>query len=244
MRALIIVSASLETVMAPSSTWRDEFLHQVLAAFPGGGIARHAAFLDYLVEQTALDDGFSGGLRPPRRPVADHSLEPPIPISLRSLASLSLSVTDSRSSFLQLVVALHAPAQVRQPVAQFQQFPQRPHLAGHVLRREIVHALEIQVDLQLRSVGIFAELVFHRVGQVRLHVRQHGIEIVRVYLNEFPVLDPREGFCRLAGEIAQHPHHEGQFLHFDGVADFHVIGDLYAWRADTIEFMLRALSSP
>ena len=43
------------------------------------------------------------------------------------------------------------------------------------------------------------------------------------------------------GEIAQNAHDEREFLEFDRVADFHVVGDVDARRADPIQFVLCAL---
>src|ERR1035438_2653023 len=74
-----------------------------------------------------------------------------------------------------------------------------------------------------------------------LHAFQHGIEIVRVDLHDLSILHPGQRLRRLACEVAHDPHHKRQFLQFDGPAHLDVVGDLYARRADAIEFMLCAL---
>ena len=55
----------------------------------------------------------------------------------------------------------------------------------------------------------------------------------------FRSLSLGSGFFRLAGEIAEYAHHEGQFFLFDRAAGFDVVGDLNARGADPIQFMLQ-----
>src|SRR6185369_15783483 len=65
----------------------------------------------------------------------------------------------------ELVVALHVAAQIAQAAAEFEQFAKRTHLAGYILGREIIHALEVEIHLQLR-VRILGELILHRIRKV------------------------------------------------------------------------------
>ena len=76
---------------------------------------------------------------------------------------------------------------------------------------------------------------------MRLHAFQHGVEVVGIDLDELAVLQLGKRLLGLAGEVAQDAHDEGQFLDFDGAADFDVVGDLHAGRTHAVEFMLRAL---
>src|SRR5215471_434950 len=73
---------------------------------------------------------------------------------------------------------------------------------------------------------------------MRLHALQNRVEVVRSDFDELAVFEARKRIYRLTGEIPQNSHHEWQLLHFDGVAHFHVVGDLYAWRPNPVEFVL------
>jgi hypothetical protein len=46
--------------------------------------------------------------------------------------------------------------------------------------------------------------------------------------------------CGLARQVGHDADDEGQLLHDDGVADFHVVSDLDAWGSDAVEFVLCA----
>jgi hypothetical protein len=76
---------------------------------------------------------------------------------------------------------------------------------------------------------------------VRLHVFDHGVEVVRCYFHKLAILQFRQRFCRLAGEVSQYTHDERQFFNFDGVANFHVVRNLYPRWPHSIEFVLRAV---
>src|SRR5271157_145736 len=236
-----MASASLDTVMAPSSTCATNsftrFLPRSLAA---GSRARRPSSTIWSSNPrstvcSAADAGASGLAWLLIAALLHAHLRP-------QFGQLVLVGNGLAQQFLELVVALHVAAQVAQAVAQFQQFAQRSHLAGDVLGREIVHALEIQIDLEVSGVRILTQFVLDGVSQVRLHVRQNAVEVVRVDLHEFPVLQPRLRLGRLAGEIAHHPHDERQFLDFNRVADFYVVSNLDARRSDAIDLMLCALS--
>ncbi len=136
-----------------------------------------------------------------------------------------------------------AAAQVAQLGAQIEQLLERLHLARHVLRLEVVQALEMQVDLQLWSVGFFAQLVLDREREVRFHPFEDAIEVVRVHLHKLPVAQPRERFRRLTGEITQYSHDEWEFLQFNRVADFNVVGDVHARRPNPVQLVLCTLFS-
>src|SRR5579864_8289 len=211
MRALIIDSVSRETVISPCSTWlTNSFIRLLPRSRAAGSLPKRPCSTIWssrppptccsTVCVAAADFSFSG-----------------IGLSLGlhfflQLAQLVGVVDRILQQFLELVVALQAAAQVRKLRPQLQQFPQRPYLAGYLLRLEILQALEVQVHLQLPAVGVVAQLVLHRKRNVGLHSSQHAIKVVRVDLDKFPVLQPRHGLSGLPGKISQHPHHKRQFL--------------------------------
>src|SRR5664280_3800524 len=75
-----------------------------------------------------------------------------------------------------------------------------------------------------------------------IHSRQHGVEVVGRYLDEFPVLHLCKRLFRLTGEVTQYPHHKRNLFVFDGVANLHVVSDMNARRAHTAELLLSAFS--
>src|SRR5690348_14218006 len=141
---------------------------------------------------------------------------------------------------VQLVVALQAAAQVRQSGAQVQQILHWLDLLGHRFGREVVQALEADVDLHL-CVRIVGQLIRHAVRQVRVHRLQHLVEVVGIYLDELPVLQCGQRLGRLTGEVPEYAHHEGKLLHFNGVAGFNLVSDLDSGWTYTTEFLLGAL---
>src|SRR5580700_4728921 len=78
---------------------------------------------------------------------------------------------------------------------------------------------------------------------MRLHPFEHAVKIVRIDLNKFTILECSERRLGLSGQISEHTHDERQFFQFDRIANFNVVGDVYARRADAIQFMLRTFSS-
>ena len=144
------------------------------------------------------------------------------------LVQLALVADGVEQQFLQLVVALQAAAQIAQLGAQIQQLAKRLHLPGDVFGLEVVHALEMQVDLELWRVRIFGELVLDGECEMRLHALQHAVEIIRVDLDKFPVPQARQRVDGLAREISQDSHHEREFFQFNRVADLDVVGHVHA----------------
>ena len=96
--------------------------------------------------------------------------------------------------------------------------------------------MKIHSDLSRSGVG--AQLVLYRELQMRRHALQHAVEIVRVDLNEFAILQGCQRLLRLSGKIAQHTHHEGQFLHLDGVSNLYVVSDLHPGSPDATKLLL------
>src|ERR1039458_2075584 len=241
MRALIMASASLETVMVPSSTCATNSLTRFLPrSRPAGSLAMRPSSTIWSNRLCSTVSSAAGWLSPAFCASLMRSLRnAEFGAQFRHLVLVGDGLAQR---FFQFVVALHAAAQVRETVSQLQQFPQRFDLASDILRSEIVQALEVQVDLQAARVGIFAQFVVHGKRQVRFHTFQHRIEVVRVDFDEFAIFQTGKRVHGLAGEITQNAHDERQFLDFDGVADFHVVSNLDAWRANAVDFVLRTLS--
>jgi hypothetical protein len=130
---------------------------------------------------------------------------------------------------------LERSAQVAQARAELQKLAQRLDLTGHVLRLEVLHAGKAEIDADLSGVGIVAQLVLDIEGDARFHARQNSIEVVGRDLDEAAILDFGKRFLGLAAEIGHHAHHEGDLLHFNGVADFDVVGDMDARRPDALQ---------
>jgi hypothetical protein len=74
----------------------------------------------------------------------------------------------------------------------------------------------------------------------RFHAFQHLVEVVAVDVDELAVLETLLLDFRIAAEVADHAHHERQFLVLDGVADLDVVSHLHPWRADFLQFLLHA----
>ena len=132
----------------------DELLHQVLAAFrfapaslPPSGPARRSDPADP-VSVPCL------GRRLRRAAPSAVSLMAAslgLPISPSSFFSFSVLPTASSSSSSSLSLPCRLPRRSDRLGPQLQQFAQRLHLPRHVLRREIVHALEVQVDFRVEG---------------------------------------------------------------------------------------------
>src|SRR5574340_1691159 len=169
MRELIIASASLDTVMAPSSTWATNSLTRFLPrSLAAGSRAMRPSSTIWASRLAARTSSAALGAAACRC----WSLigAPLVQAEFRAqLIQLARIAHGFAQEFLQLVVALQAAAQVAQALAQVQQFLQGFHLACDLVRREIVHALESQVDFQVAGVRVFAQFVFHGERKVRFH---------------------------------------------------------------------------
>ena len=149
MRALIIVSASRGDGHRAFQDLGDEFLHQVLAAFLGGGFCAETPFFDDLIEQACVRRICS--VCPAVARLCGSAIGFPSRSHLAlQLVQLFVVADGVEQQFLELVVALQAAAQIGETGAEVQQFLQRLHLPGDVLRLEVVHALEMQVHFQIR----------------------------------------------------------------------------------------------
>src|SRR5579862_1980485 len=181
MRPLIIVSASREMVMEPSSTWATNSLTKSLprSLEPGSLESRPSSTIwSSRLRSTTCSCACGAAL----------CFASAIGTSLRfiqlllQLVQLGLVSDCAEQQLLQLVIALEAAAQIAQPGAKLHQLAQGFHLAGDVLRLEVVHALEVQVDLKLRAVRVFAQLIFDGEREVRLHPLEDAVKVIRIDL--------------------------------------------------------------
>src|SRR6266446_8711682 len=104
------------------------------------------------------------------------------------LVALPVVAQRALQDLIELLVALQLAAQVRELIPQLQQLLERLHLLRHPVGRKVPHALEREVEPDLAGIGVVRELVVHRQVQVRLHAREHVVEIVQRYVDELPVL--------------------------------------------------------
>jgi hypothetical protein len=148
MRALIIASASHDTVISPCSPG-DEFLYEIFAALERGRFRRARRLLHYLVEQAAGSRGF---LYPDlfHRLCFRHWVPPASASRFRSPRQASAASPCSkppRAAGVELVVGLQRAAQIGQLRTQIQQVAQRLHLFRYVRGLEIFQLLELQIHL-------------------------------------------------------------------------------------------------
>ncbi len=124
--------------------------------------------------------------------------------------------------------------QVAELVASLQQLPQRLDLLDDVGRLEVFHRVELQLHGQFAAVAL--ERVLDAHVQPGRHPRHDLVEVVAVDLDELAVLERLERLGRIAGEIAQHAHDEGQFFHDHGPFGFHFVGDVDPGRRTRFNF--------
>src|SRR5436305_9803764 len=168
MRALIIASASRDRVIDPSSTCVTNSLTR---SFPRSREAGSRASLPCSTIWSSRPASLVVSVAGAAAVACCGSLiGTGLLLDLRLQLFAFVGVSDGiHQKFLQFVVALERSSQIRQLRAEIQKLAKRLHLPRHVLRREVVHALEMQVHLQLRSIGFLAQLVLHAERKVRLH---------------------------------------------------------------------------
>ncbi|MNP33034.1 hypothetical protein D3C76_1262480 [compost metagenome] len=86
---------------------------------------------------------------------------------------------------------------------------------------------------------VIDQAVVHLKLQARLHALKDFIEVVLVEVDELAFLELGQRLFRLTAEVSQHTRHERQFFLLDGVADFHVVGQLHPRCTNPVELMLR-----
>src|SRR5260370_20865566 len=94
--------------------------------------------------------------------------------------------------FIQPFVSLQSTTQVPQLFSQIKQFLQGFHLLGHLRWFEVVQTLEVQVDFELASIRIFAQLVIDAEGTARLKSLHDAVKIIRRALSTSPVFQCRQ----------------------------------------------------
>src|SRR3954469_5041833 len=125
---------------------------------------------------------------------------------------------------------VHVGQEVGQLRARLEQLAQRLDLARHRRGREVVHALEGDVDAELRLAG-------QRVRDAERHPRLHRlhavVEVVDVDIEHLPLVDGRQlvPVRRLARQVGHDAHDEGQLDLLLRPVDLDVVLDLHARRA-------------
>src|SRR5713226_8854952 len=142
---------------------------------------------------------------------------------------------DLAHQFFGAGLAVHVRQQVRQLRACFEQLVERAGLSRDRGGREIVEALERDVDAQIALPG---ERVRNLESDPRVHGLEAIVEVVDVDLQELAVRNLCQRFRRIAGEIRHDPHHEGQLDLLLGPVELHVVLDLHAWRAVALDELL------
>src|SRR5215467_8413411 len=138
---------------------------------------------------------------------------------------------------VQLFVADQAAPQIRQAVAQFQQFPKRRDLLSDSRGLKVVHAFESEFDVELSIV--FTQAVRYLERQPRADFLHHVIDVVAVDGNELPLCDWRQRLLRHPGEIRQDTYNERKLTFYDGAARFYVVCDVHPGRPYPSDVLLQ-----
>src|SRR5580658_2664014 len=147
MRWLIIVSASLVTVMLPSSTWAtNSFTRSLPRSFEPSSLPIRPSSTIWSSRPTSSTRSVAWGAAFCASAIGASCrfIE-----FLLQLVQLILIAHRAEQRFFESIVALQAGAQVAQLGAQVHQFRKRLHLPDDVFRLEVVHALEMQVHFKL-----------------------------------------------------------------------------------------------
>ena len=145
-----------------------------------------------------------------------------------SVCSRAGSFSTDLDQLLGAALAVHVGHQVGQLRARLEQLGEAVDLARDRRRREVVHALEGDVDGEVAFAG---QRVRHLERDARLHRLHAAVEVVDVDLEELAVGDRRQRLGRLAGQVGHHAHHERQLNLLLRAVDLDVVFDLHARRA-------------
>src|SRR5947209_4721004 len=189
-RALIIAWVSFDTVIVPVMTWSTNSPIRSLAR---ARCSSSRAMRPWeMIWSRRLASSWAGAADAARlcsaAPLMSGLLSLGLaPAGLAAELLQRLGVVDHvLEQLLQLVVAVHLVDQVGQPVPRLQQLAQGLDLLDDLLRLEVVHVAELQLDVDLRAVPL--EGVVRLERQPGLHPRQHLVEVVAVDLHELAVL--------------------------------------------------------
>src|SRR5688572_22335406 len=134
-------------------------------------------------------------------------------------------------------LAVHVGDQVGELLSRLQQLAEGIDLARDRRRREVVHALEGQLDAEVPFAG---ERVRHLEGGTRLHRLHPAVEVVDVDLQELPIGDRRQRLRGLPRQVGEDAHHERQLDLLLGAIQLHVVLDLDARRTVARDELLTA----
>src|SRR5260370_39627402 len=239
MRALMVASASRERVISPATTWAINCLTMV---FPRSRTlcSRPSLPSSIILANKLPWAAFAGAVS-----AAAAVLSASLIVSSLVLAYFLLQAVEFlgipsgvHQQLIQLVVALQRTTQVAQLGPEIEQFLQRFDLLGNLRWIEVVQALEIQVNLELTGIGVFAEFIVNSKGQVRLETLQYAVKVIRRDFHEPAVPHAREKFSRLTAQVGHHTHDKWEFLRFDGVSNLHVVSDVNAGRTNPFKLLM------
>src|SRR6185436_3981027 len=154
MRALIIISVSRATVIEPS---RTSATNRFTRSFPRSRVSASRPTLPCSRIWSSSDTSallVNAAAWPPAACVSaivsalrQSELRPQL-VHLVGIAERRLQ------DFVELLVGLQRPAQIRELRPEIEQLTQRLYLLCDGLGREVIHAAEIQIDRELRRIGI------------------------------------------------------------------------------------------
>ena len=146
----------------------------------------------------------------------------------RATCSSAGSFSTLRDQLFGAGLAVHVGDQVRKLRARLEQLVQRIDLAGDRRGREVVHALERDVD---RQVALAGQRVRHAERDARLHRLHALVEIVDVDVEELALVDGGSGSFASPRQVGHDAHDERDLHLLLRAVQLDVVFDLHARRA-------------
>jgi hypothetical protein len=134
-------------------------------------------------------------------------------------------------------LSIHVGEQIRKLRTRLEQLVQGIDLARHRGRREIVHAVERDIDAE---VALARQGVRNLEGDARLHRFEPIVEVVDVDLEGLALGHRRKWLGRIARQVRHHSHHERQLDLLFGTVHFHVVFNLNPRRPVALYELLTA----
>src|SRR5437868_160891 len=243
MRALIAVSASFGTVAARSKTSCTKTLTRSLPRSRAASLCVKRPSSTMRSSKLACSTACTAAVADFAASAIAASIAALIQAQLCAQFLPLLGVAHHiLQDLVELLVALQAPAKIRELAAQIQQFLQRTDLIGNLFRLKVRQLVEGEVDLEFR-IGIVTQLVVDGKREVRTHFVEHLVEVVRIHLDELPLHQFWQRLFRVSGKVAENAHNKWELLQFDRVADFYVVSDMHARCTNARQFLLSAFSA-
>src|ERR1700722_2266986 len=112
---------------------------------------------------------------------------------------------DARDELLRAGLAIHVRHEIGKLLSGLEQLRERRDALGDGPGSEVLHLLEVQLDVHVPLAG---ELVLHLHGDAGLHGLQAMVEVVDRDLEEAPLGDGRQRLGGVAPQVRELPHHE------------------------------------